>query len=89
MASPVLNSPILDECEVDSFSTVMLKDVFAGPMLASSSSEAFARSGERDRPYDASVEDGSCLKGFFVAIGLETGAALGIYSIWLVWHILR
>jgi hypothetical protein len=89
MATPVLNSPVLDECEVESFSTVMLKDVFAGPMLASSSSEAFARSGELDCVCDSSVEDGSCLKGFFMGIGLEAGAAMGIYSICLLWHILR
>ncbi len=88
MATQVLNSPVLDECEVKSFNTVMLKD-FAGPMLATSSSEAFACSGECDRPYDSSAEDGSCLKGLFVAIGLEGGAAIGIYSIWLLWHILR
>jgi hypothetical protein len=70
MATPVLNSPVLDECELESFSTAMLKDVFVGPMLASSSSEAFARPRVPDSAHDSSAVDGSCLKGFFVAIGL-------------------
>jgi hypothetical protein len=89
MATPILNSSVLDEREIESFSTVMLEDVFAGPMWVPESSEALARSGERDSPYDSSTEDGSCLKGFFVAIGLQVGAAIGIYCIWLLWHILR
>jgi hypothetical protein len=89
MATPVLNSSVLDECEVESFSTVMLKDVFAGSMLARARSEALAGSGEYDSPYDSRAEDGSCLKGSFVAIGLEVGAVIGVYSIWLLWHILR
>jgi hypothetical protein len=89
MATPVLNSPILDECEVESFNTVMLKDVYAGLILASLSSDALARSGELDGPYDSTAEDGSCLKGFFVAIGLQAGAAIGMYCIWVLWHMLR
>jgi hypothetical protein len=89
MAAPVLNSPVLDECEIELFDTVILRDAYAGPALAPSNSEAFARSEERDGTYDSSTEDGSCLKGFFVAISLQMGAAIGIYCIWLLWHILR
>jgi hypothetical protein len=89
MATPVLNSPVLDEREIESFSTAMLKEAYADPMLAPESSEAFARPGERDSLYDSSTEDGSCLMGFFVAIALQVGAAIGIYCIWLLWQMFR
>lgn len=89
MAAPVLNSPVLGDCEVKSFSTVMLKDFFVRHGLAPSSSDGFARPGEHDYLLDSGPEDGNCLKGFFVAIGLEAGAVIGVYSIWLFWHILH
>jgi hypothetical protein len=34
-------------------------------------------------------EDGSCVKGFLVGIGLEGAAALGIYGIWQLCHLVR
>jgi hypothetical protein len=89
MATPVFDSPVLDEREIESISTSMLEDVFADPMLAPESSEAFAHSEEHDSLYDSSPEDGSCLMGFFVAIALQAGAAIGIYCLWLLWQMFR
>lgn len=35
------------------------------------------------------VEDGSCLKGAGLALGIETLAALCVYGVWRLWNVLR
>ncbi len=38
---------------------------------------------------EASEEEGSCVKGLVAAICLEGAAALGIFGIWQLWHLIR
>jgi hypothetical protein len=33
--------------------------------------------------------EGSCIKGLLVGIGLEGAAALGVYGLWQLWHLIR
>jgi hypothetical protein len=33
-------------------------------------------------------EEGNCMKGLLVGIGLEGAAALGVYCLWQLWHLI-
>jgi hypothetical protein len=85
MATQVLNSPALNEFEPESASRFMLKDVFSGLVVGPSGSGTRAFPGRIEYHLESSSEDGSCLKGFSVAIVLEAAMVLGLY---LIWHVI-
>ncbi len=78
-------SQVLSEFQVESSEYVLPGDAISGPIWAPSAFEVPSLA----TPLESCAEDGSCVKGFFVAIGLETAMALGLYGIWQAWHILR
>ncbi|MGA2169313.1 MAG: hypothetical protein ABSG62_13975 [Terracidiphilus sp.] len=80
---------VLNEFEFKFSVAPMHSDVFAGPVWAPSESEAPAFAREPDRLSESGAEDGSCLQGLAVAIGLETATVLSLYGIWQVWHLFR
>jgi hypothetical protein len=82
-------SPVLNESEIEWSQTFMLKDFHAGPVWAPSVSEASAFAKETDGLSESNAEDGDCLKGFFVAIGIEAAMAFCLYGVWQAWHIFR
>lgn len=79
---------VLDKIEVDSSQVFRLGDIL--PRLWSPYRTATSES-VKDTEYgpEQSAEDGSCIKGAFVAISMEAGAALAIYGIWQVLHFFR
>jgi hypothetical protein len=79
----------LDDIEVELSEAFIFRGVLADPALASSVTEIPVFASKPGCLPESGVEDGSCLKGFFVAIGLEAAMALSIYGLWQVWHILR
>lgn len=76
------------ESAVERANTQMHAKVFAWPMQ-SSFSEASALAREAGSQSTAGTEDGNCLVGLGVAIGLEAAMALGFYGIWRIWHLIR
>lgn len=83
-----LASQVVMESEVAIPNAPMGADVSARPTLQFSLSEAAAWVREADNLSAASAEDGDCLIGFSVAIGLEAAMACGFYGIWRVWHLI-
>ncbi len=69
-------SQVLSNFEIESSRSYMLRDIFAIPELAPPDSES-------------SANNGSCLRGLFVALGLEAAAAVFIYGICHAAQILR
>jgi len=67
----------------------MVTGAYAGPGLAPSGCEAPAFPKESDCQSESGAQDGSCIKGFIVALGLEAATALCICGIWQVWHLIR
>lgn len=80
---------VLNEFDDESSDSPMHSDALAGPVWVSSLSEALAFAREADRLSKSCAEDGSCLQGLAVAIGLETATVLSLYGIWQVWHLFR
>jgi hypothetical protein len=57
--------------------------------LAAAAYSAASPSGEQayDRPVPKDALN--CAKGTVAALGLEIGAAIFLYGIWLTWHLIR
>jgi hypothetical protein len=68
-------------------------DIFPSPGPTSAPAAtmlAFRQAGERQTPLpDATSRDGSCLKGFGFALGIELGAALCFFGAWQLWQTFR
>lgn len=67
----------------------MLRDILPGPAWAPYQSNAHTRSGEIDGTSAQDEEQGSCVKGFLVGIGLEGATAFTVYGVWHLWHMIR
>ena len=79
----------LIEFEAETFQLFMRQNILPGPGWAPYGAEGLALAREVEFDCDAGAEKGSCLKGFLVAIGLETLAAFSIFGVWHLWYILR
>ena len=66
----------------------ILTSAYPGPLLepAVRETEAFAEQMDSEFALDAGAP--RCARGFLYAIGLEAAAALCIYGIWLVCHVI-
>jgi len=75
--------------EVESEQVFRLGDILPKSIWSPyrTASPAFVKGSERAA--DGGAGDGSCFSGAFVALALEAVAALGVYGIWQLWHILR
>jgi hypothetical protein len=67
----------------------MLRDILPGPGWAPYEPKPRRVSREFARSSDQSVEEGSCVKGFMVAIAIEATVGLGVYGVWHLWHLIR
>jgi hypothetical protein len=82
-------SSVLDVIEVITSKAYRLRNTYAGRAWEPAVPEFPAFPEAPDSVPESSAENGSYVKGFFVAIALETAMALGGYGIWRVWHLLR
>ena len=67
----------------------MLPQAYSSSLASSFVCEAPALTKEMDRAHGSDSRDGSAVKGLFVAVGLEAGAALLACVTWLAWHVIR
>ena len=81
MASQVINN-----FEGELPKPFMLRDILPGPAWAPYQSHCRFLSAEFESQDE---EAGSCVKGSLVAIGLEGAAAIAVYALWLLWHMIR
>ncbi|MGD0630249.1 MAG: hypothetical protein ABR987_12905 [Terracidiphilus sp.] len=82
-------SQTLNELHRESPQPFMLRDVLPGPGWAPYWAPARPLPGAADFASKACEEDGSCVKGLVVAICLEGAAALSVFGIWQLWHLIR
>ena len=80
--------------QTESTQPFLLRDVLPGPAWAPY--RAAARPSPRDtdfadRDYASGLSEdrGSCLKGMLFGLGLEVAAALGVFGVWQLWHLIR
>lgn len=80
---------ILTESEVAQTNALMRPSASSNPMLLLylSGAAEWVRAGD-DLPAP-STDDGNCLIGLSVALGLEAVMAFSLYGIWQVWHLIR
>ena len=78
----------LPQAHVDaSYASVHLADAGAVYLAAAYSAASPSREQALDRPVP---QDGlNCAKGTVAALGLEVGAAIFLYGLWLTWHLIR
>lgn len=67
----------------------MLSDAYSGPVLAPSVCRISEIAGEPDHFYETIAENGNCVRGLVVALGLEAATALSLCLLWQVWHHIR
>ena len=89
MATQVINEQALKEFEIGSSRTFMLRDILPGPAWAPYGAEDVSFAEESDCQSDSRMKDGSCLKGFVAAVGLEAAMVIGLYGIWQALHVFR
>lgn len=82
-------SQAFNEFHRESPQPFMLRDVLPGPGWAPYSVPARPLLSARELVPETCEEDGNCLRGLVVAIGLEGAAALGVYALWQLWHLIR
>lgn len=82
-------SQAINEFHRESPQPFMLRDVLPGPGWAPYRAAARPLPHKRELVPEECEEDGSCVRGFLVGIGLEGAAALGIYGIWQLCHLVR
>lgn len=81
-------SQALNQFEIEPPQPFMLRDILPGPGWAPYTASARPLARGASRAPDANADEGSCLKGVLVGIGLEGAVALGIWGLWQVWHLL-
>jgi hypothetical protein len=79
---------VLNQFEIESSQPFMLRDILPGAAWAPYRAPTRAIANELECAIDANEEDGNCVKGFVVAIGLESAMALGVLGIWHFWHLM-
>ena len=81
-------SPVLDRFEYEAFRASLLTGS-ATPASSSSPREISAFQDESDYLCESSMDGMNCFKGSLWALGMEAAAALCVFGIWQLWHILR
>jgi hypothetical protein len=82
-------SQALNHLDIESPQSFMLRDILPGPAWAPYQPQPKPSIRVVARRSNRKVEDGNCLKGFLVAIALEGTAALSVFGIWHLWHLIR
>jgi len=67
----------------------MLRNILPGAAWAPYRAPTHPLAPATDCVSDANEKEENFLKGFVVAICLEGAAALGVFGLWLVWHLIR
>jgi hypothetical protein len=80
---------VLNQIEIESSQPFMLRDILPGAAWAPYRAPVRPAANELDCASPTSEEDGSCIRGFVVAVALEGAMALGIFSAWQIWHLIR
>ena len=79
---------VLNQFEIESSQPFMLRDILPGAAWAPYRASPRAVANELECAIDANEEDGNCVKGFVMAIGLEGAMALGVLCIWHFWRLI-
>jgi hypothetical protein len=67
----------------------ILANVYARPQLLTSNRETSARA-KKTKCVSVSRKDSlGAARGFLAAVCLESVMAIGVYSLWQVWHLVR
>jgi len=82
-------SQAIKEFHRDTLHPFLLRDVLPGPGWAPYRAAARPLPRAMDVVPEANEEGGSCMKGLMVGMGLESAAALGVYGLWQLWHLIR
>jgi len=82
-------SHALKEFHRDTPQPFLLRDVLPGPGWAPYRAAARPLPEIRKIVPETYEVEGSCIKGLLVGIGLEGAAALGVYGLWQLWHLIR
>jgi hypothetical protein len=82
-------SQALNQFEIESSQPFMLRDILPGPGWAPYTASARPPARRAIRVPHAGMDEGSCIKGTLVALGLEGAAALGAFGLWQIWHLIR
>jgi hypothetical protein len=79
----------VNQFEMELPQTFMLRDILPGPAWAPYQLQYRPSIAEAADPSNEIVEEGSCAKGFAVALALESTLALSVFGIWHFWHLIR
>ena len=82
-------SQALKDFETESPQPFLLRDVLPGPAWAPYRAAARALPRVVDDAVGASEHEGSAVRGLLVGLGLEGAAAMGIFGLWQLWHLIR
>jgi hypothetical protein len=82
-------SQALNQLEIELPQPFMLRDILPGPAWAPYQPQYRSSIVEIDRASQKKVEEGSCAKGFMVAVAFEAAVGLGVFGIWQLWHLIR
>ena len=82
-------SQALNQLEIELPQPFMLRDILPGPGWAPYQPQYRSSIVEIDRASKQRVGEGSCAKGFLVAVAFEAAIALGVFGIWQLWHLIR
>ncbi|MGA2048465.1 MAG: hypothetical protein ABSG96_12270 [Terracidiphilus sp.] len=82
-------SQALNQLEIELPQPFMLRDILPGPAWAPYQPQYRSSIVEIDRASKQKVEEGSCAKGFMVAVAFEAAVGLGVFGIWQLWHLIR
>jgi hypothetical protein len=85
----MLASHAFDEFEVIEFRSSMCTDARVHGISVPGVSEGLRPTRETGSRSESKSEGIRCVRGSLFALGFEAAAALGIYGIWEIWHILR
>jgi hypothetical protein len=80
---------VLNQIEIEASQPFMLRDILPGAAWAPYRAPVRSAANELDCACTTSEAGGSCVKGFVVAVALEGAMALGIFSVWQIWHLIR
>ncbi|MGA9668805.1 MAG: hypothetical protein WBQ94_06330 [Terracidiphilus sp.] len=67
----------------------MLRDILPGPAWAPYQTETNNLTRVAEYLQEHPKEDGNCVRGAVVALGLEVVAGISAFGIWQLWHLFR
>jgi hypothetical protein len=80
---------VLNQIEMESSQPFMLRDILPGAAWAPYRAQSSPAAEEMKSACEASEENGNCIRVFVMAVALEGAMALGIFSAWQIWHLIR